>query len=143
MTKLADTAPSHCSACFQAGSDKHYIDFEAAYDGPVIPGSPEPVPVDDLILCEDCLQTAFVLLDPRGERREIERLESELEEADRHIEGLEKLSHGALNAANELVDHPIRKHQGRRGYQLENTDAKKVLEQRRIDKAAKRKKVKA
>lgn len=142
MTKIAPTAPSHCACCFQAGSDKRYVDFEAAYDGPVIPGTPEPVPVDDLVLCEDCLETAFALLDPQGQTGEIGRLSGLLDAAEDHITSLEKQVHGLQETANELVDHPIRKHRGRRGYDLDDTDAKKVLEVRRSDRAEKNKRKK-
>lgn len=146
MTRLAHTPPSHCAACFQAGAEKLYIDFEAAYDGPVIPGSP-PMPVDDLILCDECLETAFTILDPKGQQQEIDRLNGLLDAAEQHTVSLEKQVHGLQETSNELVDHPIRKHRGRRGFELDDTDAKKVLHARRDDRVnkqnRKRKKVKA
>lgn len=55
--RLADPIPSHCSACFQQFPGVRHVDFEVAYDGPVIPGSP-PVAIDDLIVCEPCLTSA-------------------------------------------------------------------------------------
>lgn len=59
--RLADVTPTHCSACFtQRTSDRH-VDFEAAWDGPTVPGA-QLVSIDDLVLCESCLREAAALV---------------------------------------------------------------------------------
>jgi hypothetical protein len=77
--KIALTTPAACASCFGQYPDRTHIDFEAAYDGPVINSDDNiKMPVDDLIICEDCLQEAFRLIpDERTER--IAELERELE----------------------------------------------------------------
>lgn len=138
--KLSDTAPPYCASCFQAGGEKRYIDFEAAYDGPVIPGTPEPVPVDDLILCEDCLSAAFGILDPQGLVEELKAKEGELDAAEEHIKALEREVEGLALTNEELVNHPIRRHRGQRGYQVGDSDVKAFLESRRAERRKKAKK---
>lgn len=60
--KLAEVTPTHCARCFQQKPDERHVDFDAAYDGPVIPGTPEPICIDDLVLCESCMREAARLL---------------------------------------------------------------------------------
>jgi len=112
VTKLADHAPSHCAACFQQDSTLRHIDFEAAYDGPVIPGTPEPVPVDDLILCENCLATAFDLLDPQGLHEEIARVTAQVEGLRKDLDAKDRIISNLRHTTDELVDHPIKPPRG-------------------------------
>jgi hypothetical protein len=69
-----------CSACFNQQPDKLHIDFEAAWDGPVKEGAIK-VPIDDLYICEDCLKSAYGLLDPESEHVVIKDLTVELNRA--------------------------------------------------------------
>lgn len=56
--KLASPTPPYCSSCFGAKPAKAHIDFEAYWDGPIIDGAGFKQPIDDLIICEDCLKAA-------------------------------------------------------------------------------------
>jgi hypothetical protein len=61
--RLAHVTPPACSGCFQQKLTKRHVDFDVAYDGPSMmnpQGGHQPI--DDLILCEDCLRTAGVLV---------------------------------------------------------------------------------
>lgn len=107
--RLADPQPAYCAACYQAPQGKRCVDFEAAYDGPVVPGTPEPVPVDDLVLCEDCLGAAFGFLDPQGQNEEIARLKQLLEDVTADNTAKDHIIHGLRNSTNELIDHPVGK----------------------------------
>ena len=89
------------------------MDFEAAYDGAVVPGTPEPVPVDDLVICENCLQEAFVLLDPQGLKETITELEQIVFDQQKEIEAKDKAIQGFRSTTNELVDHPVKKFPGK------------------------------
>lgn len=64
--RLADTAPPRCASCYDQKTDARHVDFEASYDGPVIPGADpllsQAVSVDDLIICEGCLREAARLI---------------------------------------------------------------------------------
>jgi hypothetical protein len=60
---LAEPAPPHCSGCFQQKPQTRHVDFGAAYDGPAVPALEGSVGVvahviEDLILCEDCIENA-------------------------------------------------------------------------------------
>jgi hypothetical protein len=58
--KLADPKPVYCSACFSQQPLKDHIDFEVAWDGPVINHTDNiRIPIDDLYICEDCMLQAF------------------------------------------------------------------------------------
>lgn len=112
MTKLANTRPPYCASCFSAPEGR-CVDFEAAYDGPVIPGTPEPVPVDDLILCEACLLEAFVILDPQNQRETIEELQRVIVDLIADNEAKDKMVQGAKSTINELVEHPVKTFTGK------------------------------
>jgi len=89
------------------------VDFEAAYDGPVIPGTPEPVPVDDLILCEDCLSEAFALLDPQNLRATINELTEIVTGLQAEIKAKDKAIRGFNFTTSELIEHPVAKVPGK------------------------------
>lgn len=85
--KIADPNPPLCSACYNQQPDKLHIDMEVAYDGPVIDEeSGIKVTVDDLFLCQDCLVSAYKLLDVEGEQSLIDDLLERLDWA--HERGL-------------------------------------------------------
>jgi len=111
MTRIAGK-PAYCASCFGT-PDGRYVDFEAAYDGPVIPGTPEPVPVDDLILCEGCLQEAFDLLDPQGLKETIAKLSAAVEDAESTIKERDRAIQGFRNSTNALVDTSVRRNPGK------------------------------
>lgn len=113
MSKIADTRPPFCASCFQFPGDKRCVDFEAAYDGPVIPGTPEPVPVDDLVICEDCLAEAFDLLDPQGLKETIQELTQLLLAAQSEIKAKDKAIRGFSFTTSELIEHPVAKFPGK------------------------------
>lgn len=71
MTRLASPPPSACAACFGQYPDRRHVDFEAAYDGPVLEGAAR-VAIDDLIVCENCLADGARILGwvPDQEARE-------------------------------------------------------------------------
>jgi hypothetical protein len=51
----------HCAACYGQYGDRRYVDFEAAYDGPVLEGAIK-VAIDDLVICENCLTAAAKMI---------------------------------------------------------------------------------
>lgn len=57
--KIADPNPVYCSCCFQQQPTKVHIDFMVAWDGPVINEDGLRVPIDDLYLCEGCIEQAY------------------------------------------------------------------------------------
>jgi hypothetical protein len=59
VVKLAESTPVRCSACFGQHPEKSHVDFEAAWDGPVIDaGNGMKQYIDDLVICEDCIRSA-------------------------------------------------------------------------------------
>lgn len=106
MTKLAEGKPAYCCKCY-GSPDGRYVDFEAAYDGPVIPGSP-PTPVEDLIVCEACLLEAFRILDPEEQRERIAELEARVGTLEDDVAAKDRIIKGAESTISELVDHPIK-----------------------------------
>jgi hypothetical protein len=89
MPRIAETPPVRCSGCGLQQPHVRHVDFDVAWDGPVIQGgvvlfdgerSPTvPVPIDDLILCEPCVVQAGRLLglEPQDQTT-IQQLEDEL-----------------------------------------------------------------
>lgn len=142
MTKIAQAPPPHCASCYGVTEGSRYIDFEAYYDGPVIPGA-IPKPVDDLILCESCLKEAFDLLDLRGESNELQRIYSLLERAEADIEAKDRMI-GRLRLTNdELVEHPIKNREGASRFVGLDEEIRGELERRRSNRLKVSKRIKA
>lgn len=70
--QIAGTPPTHCASCFGQHPDRVHVDYQAAYDGPVVEGGiigengevldRIAVTIDELVLCEECLRTGAELI---------------------------------------------------------------------------------
>lgn len=132
----ATSPPPHCAGCYQTGPDKRYIDFEAAYDGPVIPGSPGPQPVDDLILCEECLQAAFAILDPDGVQVENDRLLDVIDNLEKQDEAKDRMITRLEATLHELVNKPVKRRASASVYAGVPQDVRDALNKRRKQRKA-------
>lgn len=144
MTRIAEK-PGYCVSCY-GQPDSPYVDFEASYDGAVIPGSPEPMPVEDLVICEACLLEAFNLLDPKGQQEHIDRLDAELDQANTQIKEKDKAIQGLQDAVNSLGDVAIKRGHGRpapQGVDKQAAELVKALNRAKGRSTGGRKKVKA
>lgn len=113
MTRLAETRPPYCAACFQHPGEQRCVDFEAAFDGPVVAGTPAPIPIDDLILCESCLAAAFAILDPQGLKETIAELEAAVRAQTEEIRAKDKAIKGARFTISELEGFAVQPIQGK------------------------------
>lgn len=60
---IAHQTPVACSSCGGQYPDLQHVDFDAAWDGPVLSDDRgNHYPVDDLIVCEQCVRAAVALL---------------------------------------------------------------------------------
>lgn len=130
MTKIAQPKPPYCASCFQK-PEQACVDFEAAYDGPVVPGTPEPVPVDDLILCEGCLEEAFALLDPQNLRETINELTNEVLDLMEETSAKDKVIQGFRSTTNELIEFPVKTFPGKPKLEGVPDDIRALITQRR------------
>lgn len=126
MTKLGQK-PAYCASCFQQ-EPVRYVDFEAAYDGPVIPGAVN-IPIDDLIICENCLGEAFELLDPQSKDETIKELTDLLLDAQAEIDAKDKAIRGFQFTTTELIEHPIAKFPGKPRLEGVPTDIRERITQ--------------
>ena len=60
--RIADPNPAFCSSCFQQRFKMIHIDFQVAWDGPVINHEGLRMSIDDLIICQECMLAAASLL---------------------------------------------------------------------------------
>lgn len=95
--KLVEQLPEknpHCSVCHGQYGDRRHVDFNVAYDGPVINEEDNiRVVIDDLIICEECLKEGAAVIglkDPDEVAEYAEQLEKRLDEAVERIRGLER-----------------------------------------------------
>lgn len=102
--RIAQKTPPACACCGQPHmvSGGQWVDFEAAWDGPVLDtgegNSRVAVSIDDLVVCEKCVRQAGELIglenapDLRGQiseqRKEIEELRKEVRAKDRTISNM-------------------------------------------------------
>lgn len=158
MSRLADFDPVACSVCLQPpmvhDHSLRYVDFEVAHEGPVVTRhgdnvSPEQtvrIPIDDLVICEQCLaagakligmevsEDVRVQLKTKDER--IKELEGEIKAKDRAISNLDY-------SMGVFIEHPVRRPKGApkiTGPETHSADVKKQRSRRAM--AAKVKKTK-
>lgn len=110
--RLTETMPPYCASCYRQEGETRYVDFDAAYDGPVIPGSPVNIPVDDLVICENCLKEAFALLDLHGMRAEAELLSERIKVLEDDNEKKDRMIANQFSTIGHLVQHPIKRPSG-------------------------------
>lgn len=60
--RIANPNPVYCSSCFQQKPHDTHVDFEVAWDGPVISLDGLRMTIDDLVICKDCLISAAGLV---------------------------------------------------------------------------------
>jgi hypothetical protein len=138
MTRVASPTPPYCASCFQQPDpEKRCVDFEAAYDGPVIPGTPEPVPVDDLIICESCLLEAFILLDPQNQRESIEELKQVILDQQKELDGKDRAIQGFRSTTNELAEFPVKTFPGKPKLEGVSPEVRKEITQARYKRTGK------
>lgn len=115
--KIADTTPAYCSSCFGQYPEQVYVDFESAWDGPIIDeGNGMKISIDDLVICESCLTAAANLngLDATKSLKEenlelgvvIEKLQEDIKAKDAMISDL---SH----TVETMLKTPVQKKSGR------------------------------
>lgn len=113
--KFADPKPPFCSSCFQHSTGNH-VDFEAFYDGPVIEKDGTKIPVDDLILCEECVRRAGELLgmiDPKRALNVEEEAKAQLDAMKVELTAKDRVISDLQHTMKELVDHPVKRPGGR------------------------------
>jgi hypothetical protein len=98
--KLTPSTP-YCSSCFQQKPAVEHIDFESYWDGPIIEGAGYKQPIDDLIICADCLKVAGeliglvhsqeILQERNALRREVQELRKYREDSEKRLEELREL----------------------------------------------------
>lgn len=114
--KLADIPPTYCAACFCSEPAKPHVDFEAIYDGPVIENSGVKIPIDDLVLCEDCLAAGAILIGMvHNKKMMVENYElgKAIEEKDEYITALETVVRDLEHTLGVAILGNVRKRQGR------------------------------
>jgi|DEB0MinimDraft_3_1074331.scaffolds.fasta_scaffold05315_3 hypothetical protein len=115
--RIAESVPAFCSACYGQEPDAIYVDFESAWDGPIIDdANGMKISIDDLVICERCLLAAANLkgLDATKDLREenlelgvlVEKLEEKIKEKDMMINDL---SH----TVSTLIKNPVERKKGR------------------------------
>lgn len=115
--RVALQNPPYCTACYGGKPQTRHIDFEAAYDGPVINNEDNiKVAIDDLIICEDCLVAAASMLgmvnseEMKAENRE---LGETVEEYAAGISQRDEVIRDQKSTIDNLMDEKIQKKLGR------------------------------
>lgn len=92
--------PMFCASCGSQDPEARYVDFDAAWDGPVVnPEDGIKMQIDDLVVCENCLKEASALVglvDPdrvaetlANAQEDLVAKEQKITELQRYIERLE------------------------------------------------------
>lgn len=134
MTRLALHIPPYCASCFQHPDDVSWVDFEASYDGPVIPGSPANIPVDDLIICENCLRhgaTLIGMVHNEEAEAKVKELEARVAELEEEIPGKDRLISHLERTVAEAIDHPIKRGHGKPAFKGPESHAPELAQMRK------------
>lgn len=101
----------YCSSCYQAKPGQPHIDFEAAWDGPVLDAA-AAAQIDDLVICADCLDGAARLL---GYTRDEDRIRVEQVEAEKVAlrERAQAAEAALAKARTALAEGPAKRGPGR------------------------------
>lgn len=142
--RLADPRPAACSVCLQPPGIRdpqpEFVDFEVAYDGPVMTRHGEraetvvKTPIDDLFICEDCLKSAARLVGMVDDEQlkgqvaldagVIQGLKDEIKEKDKAI-------HDLNHTVSHLIDSgAIKRKAGRPQLRGPETHTKEIKELR-------------
>lgn len=143
MRLAGNDKPVRCSVCLQppmvSDPQPEYVNFEAAYDGPVVhdPNGPQEGPptvyMEKIVICDDCIRQAAGLLgfervdDLRDHAAALEahvdQLESEITDKDRAISDL-------THTVGTLIDRPVKRPPGRPQLQGPETHKDEIREMR-------------
>lgn len=131
--RFANPKPPFCAACFQHSTGDH-VDFEASYDGPVIEKDGIKIPVDDLILCRDCVRAAAELIgmvEPDRTAEYITGLEEHIEELKAEVVKKDKALSDLTYTNTTLAEFPIKRRAGKPHFKGVPDDIAKQLQKRR------------
>lgn len=72
--RIANHLPVKCSSCYGQKPGHAHVDFESAFNGPLVdPDRPRAGHIDWLVICDDCVRSAYELLpEVRGRREQME-----------------------------------------------------------------------
>lgn len=97
--------PMFCASCGSQDPGARYVDFDAAWDGPVVnPEDGIKMQIDDLVVCENCLKEASALVglvDPDQVSQTLARAQQDLiakEHEIRDLQGYVSRLEAALSA---------------------------------------------
>lgn len=118
MSRVAEgSIIKYCSVCYGQYPERVHIDFEAAYDGPVIDeANGMKHPIDDLVVCDECLIGAAMLLgwvnaeDLKDENLELGFL---IRDKDKIIEEQAKVISNLEHTVDTMLDTPMKRGTGR------------------------------
>lgn len=114
--KVASPPPTFCAACHCSAPEKKHVDFEAYYDGPVVDGLTHKQPIDDLVLCVDCIKPAAMLVgmvDNKAMQTENYELGKAVEEKDIQLEIYRKAISDLENTLGLSLAGKLRRGHGR------------------------------
>jgi hypothetical protein len=118
--KIAESPPAYCSACHGQYPERQHVDFEAYWDGPVFETGPEDntikVAIDDLILCENCMDTAAMLLGYVKKKEIIKenyQLGKAVEAKNEKIKELEKIISDQSYTTEKILEQEVKRPVGR------------------------------
>jgi hypothetical protein len=93
---LTETPPVACASCYGQYTDRAHVDFGATYDGPVlnqvdvISTGVTNVQIDELIICDHCLNAAAALIglvDPGETTEQLKEMAGRIETLSERLAG--------------------------------------------------------
>jgi hypothetical protein len=124
MARIADPKPVVCSVCLQPpmvrDNELVYVDFEVFYDGPVVTrygeraesGQTVAHPVDDLIICEECLRAGAALIglaDSEKTDAVIDDMRAEIDALKKEISAKDKAVADLEFSMGVAIDYPVKR----------------------------------
>lgn len=128
MTRICpdNDLPTICSSCRQSPareSDRpklSYVDFQAQYDGPVVPNpanpTETPVYVENIVICENCIREAGRLLNMEDAEVMAEyraQAEAHMDQQDAEIKAKDKAISNLSHTVGTILDYPVKRPAGR------------------------------
>lgn len=106
--RIAYISPAACSSCFGQYPEQVHVDFESAWDGPVIDAeNGRKYSIDELVICEQCLRAAYAKLPKTDDEDAVANELAELKEGYQKILDYSlKLQAGVANLERAINCRP-------------------------------------
>lgn len=143
MRLAGSDKPVRCSVCLQPPCafepQPEYVNFEAAYDGPVVSDpnnlveGPPNVYIEKIVICDDCIRQAANLLGYEkvaGLQEHVASMEAYVDQLEADAKNKDRTISDLSHTVGSLIDSPVKRPPGRPQFKGPDTHQDEIKEMR-------------